>query len=71
MDKRLRKYLYDLGYFVRSFLGEEVSKTDDVDKFAEENEENWNGGTVNARTNGSKSHQNAIVEISKGKKLEH
>ena len=56
---------------MRSFLGEEVSKTDDVDKFAEENEENWNGGTVNARTNGSKSHQNAIVEISKGKKLEH
>lgn len=56
---------------MRSFLWEEVSKTDDVDEFPEEDKENWNGGSVNARTNGSKSHQNAIVGISKGKKLEH
>jgi len=55
----------NLGDFVRSFLWEEVSKTDDVDEFAKEDEENWNGGSVNASTNGSKSHQNAIVKISK------
>lgn len=59
----------NLGDFVRSFLWEEVSKTDDVDEFAKEDEENRNGGSVNARTNGSKSHQNAIVEISKGEEL--
>lgn len=54
---------------MRSLLWEEVSKTDDVDKFAEEDEENWKGGSVNARGDGSKSHQNAIVEISKGEEL--
>lgn len=54
---------------MRSFLWKEVSKTDDVDEFAEEDEENWNGGSVNARGDGSKSHQNAIVEISKGEEL--
>lgn len=56
MDKWLWKYIYDFGYFVRSFLGEEVSKIDDVDKFVEENEENWNGGIVNVCINGFKSY---------------
>lgn len=63
------KNLKNLGDSVRGLFWEKISKTDNVDEFAEEDEKDRNRGAMNARSYGSKSHENTIIEICEGEEL--
>lgn len=59
-----------LGDFVRSFFWEEISQPDDVNHLAEENEENRDGDTMDARTDGPDRHENVVIGVGEREQLQ-
>lgn len=46
----------NLGNSVRGLFWEKISKTNNINEFAKEDEKDRNRGAMNARSDGSKSH---------------
>jgi len=60
----------NLGNLVGSFFRKKVSQAYDINNFPKEDKENRNRCTMNACPNRSNGHQDIIIEVSKGEKLE-